>query len=463
MVVIALSAFLASAAFEPIGSWVLGVLGYSLFLRKVSHSKKPIWFSFTFGLILNAIVLYWSGKYVGALPWLLLSLLQAIFYIPVGVVAKRWNSIWLTISSVLIMEELRSIFPFGGFGWTRIAFSQADSPASAISPYGGVLALSAFTLIFAALLTRIKVGSIAKLLLILIGLLLLPENPQGSGSIKLLAIQGNTPSVGLNFNSRAQAVFNLHRDATYKFSDGKYDAIVWPENAIDIDPVSNPSVAADIKKLTSELATPLITGVVQKRVGSPLNASVMYQPGGEVASTYIKRGLTPFGEFMPLRGIAEFVSPFAKSVVDFKAGEELITHSVSGNQIGPIICYEIINDGLVADMSAQSVGLIVQTNSATFAGTAESQQQLAITRVRAMEFSRSVMSVSTIGISAFIDSNGVVTSQTPENVQTYLSGDLPLNDHLTIANRWGVAIKFLIIAFFIAIGFRSVRRRSSYE
>ena len=189
----------------------------------------------------------------------------------------------------------------------------------------------------------------------------------------------------------------------------------------------------------------------------------MYQPGGEVASTYIKRGLTPFGEFMPLRGIAEFVSPFAKSVVDFKVGEELITHSVSGNQIGPIICYEIINDGLVADMSAQSVGLIVQTNSATFAGTAESQQQLAITRVRAMEFSRSVMSVSTIGISAFIDSNGVVTSQTPENVQTYLFGDLSLNDHLTIANRWGVTIKFLIIAFFIAIGFKSVRRRSSYE
>ena len=146
MVVIALSAFLASAAFEPIGSWVLGVLGYSLFLRKVSHSKKPVWFSFTFGLILNAIVLYWSGKYVGAIPWMLLSLLQAIFYIPVGVVAKRWNSTWLTISSVLIMEELRSIFPFGGFGWTRIAFSQADSPASAILPYGGVLALSAFTL-----------------------------------------------------------------------------------------------------------------------------------------------------------------------------------------------------------------------------------------------------------------------------------------------------------------------------
>ena len=463
MVTIALSAFLASAAFEPIGSWLLGVLGYALFLRKVSNRNKPLWFSFGFGFILNAIVLHWSGKYVGALPWLLLSLLQAFFYIPVGAVAKRWNSIWLTISSVLIMEELRSIFPFGGFGWTRIAFSQADSPASAILPYGGVLALSAITLIFAALLTKIKVGNIAKILLILIGLILLPENPQRSGSVKLLAIQGNTPSVGLNFNSRAQAVFNLHRDATYKFADRTYDAIVWPENAIDIDPQSHPNVAADIAKLTSDLETPLITGVVQKRDGSPLNASVMYKPGGEVASTYIKRGLTPFGEFMPLRGLAEFVSPFANSVIDFKAGEKLITHDVSGSQLGPIICYEIINDNLVAEMSAKSVGIIVQTNSATFAGTPESQQQLAITRVRAMEFSRSVLSVSTIGISAFIDSNGVVTSQTPENVQTFLSGELPLNDHLTVANRWGVMSKFFIIAFFLTLGFRAVGRRRSYE
>jgi len=117
----------------------------------------------------------------------------------------------------------------------------------------------------------------------------------------------------------------------------------------------------------------------------------------------------------------------------------------------------------VAEMSAKSVGLIVQTNSATFAGTPESQQQLAITRVRAMEFSRSVLSVSTIGVSAFIYANGVVTSQTPENVQTFLSGELPLNDHLTVANRWGVMSKFFIIAFFLTLGFRAVGRRRSYE
>ena len=458
---IALSAFLASAAFAPIGFWYLGVFGYSLFLRRISKSHRPLWHAFAFGFIYNAIVLHWSGKFVGAVPWLLLSFLQALFYIPVGAVAKRWGSIWLTVFALLFMEEIRSIFPFGGFGWTRIAFSQIESPAAAFLPYGGVLALSALTLLFAALISRIRFGNLVKLLLIIIGLGLIPANPQGSGSVKLLAIQGNTPSVGLNFNSRAQAVFNLHRDATYKYATGNYDAIIWPENAIDIDPDLYPNVAADIDKLTRDKRIPLIAGVVLERDGSPVNASVLYNSEKGAVSTYIKRGLTPFGEFMPLRGLAEFISPFAASVEDFKPGSELVTHEVAGAALGPIICYEIINDRLVAEMSLNSDALIVQTNSATFAGTAESRQQLAITRIRALESSRSVLSVSTIGISAFINSNGEVTQVTPENIQTSLSGDLILNDHVTFASKWGGAVKIAILLFFLLVGFSSHRKRLS--
>jgi apolipoprotein N-acyltransferase len=459
MVMIALSAFLASAAFAPIGIWYLGVVGYSLFFRKISKSHRQLWHAFVFGFIYNAIVLHWSGKFVGAVPWLLLSFLQALFYLPVGAIAKRWGSIWLTIGALLLMEEIRSIFPFGGFGWTRIAFSQIESPASAILPYGGVLALSALTLLLASLISKIRIGNLAKLTLIIIGLALIPGNPQGSGSVRLLAIQGNTPSVGLEFNSRAQAVFNLHRDATYKYATGSYDAIIWPENAVDIDPSLYPSVAADIEKLTSYKQAPLIAGVVLKRDGSPVNASVMYNSDSGAVSTYIKRGLTPFGEYMPLRGLAEVISPFAATVVDFKPGNELVTHEVAGAALGPIICYEIINDRLVAEMSLNSDALIVQTNSATFAGTAESRQQLAITRIRALENSRSILSVSTIGISAFIGANGEVTEATPEDIQASITGDLGLNNHVTFANKWGNLVKYLLLTFIFILGFRGLRNR----
>jgi apolipoprotein N-acyltransferase len=451
MVVIALAACLASAAFAPIGLWYLAIIGYALLFRKIGKSEKEILHFFLFGLIYNAIVLHWSGKFVGALPWLLLALLQAIFYLPVGYIAKKFNNIWWTIFTLLLMEEVRAIFPFGGFGWSRIAFSQVESPALPIVSYGGVLALSALTLVFAAFLTRITFTNFAKLVLIFFCLTLIPSNPQGSGSLNLLAIQGNTPSVGLDFNSRAKAVFDLHRDATYRIANQKYDAIVWPENAVDIDPGNYPEVAADIRDLTGKLQTPLVAGVVLNQNGAPANASVMYDVAGNAVSSYIKRGLTPFGEYMPLRTIAEIVSPYANSVTDFQAGTKLTVHDISGVLVGPVICYEIINDRLVTEMARNSAALIVQTNSATFSGTPESRQQLAITRIRAVENSREILSVSTIGISAFIDNNGRVVNQTAENVQAALVGTLQLNRHNTLANRlgnWAPVIDLVLIAIF---------------
>lgn len=437
---ILIAAFLASAAFEPIGLWFLAIFGFALFFRKLSDSDKPVLQSLVFGLTLNAIVLHWSGKYVGALPWLLLALLQALFYLPVGWVFKRSKSLWLSALVLLLMEELRARFPFGGFGWTRIAFSQVESPALPIVSIGGVLALSAFTVLIAVLVTRIGLKSFVGIIILFITALLIPDNPQGSGSVRLLAVQGNTPEVGLEFNSRAKAVFNLHRDATRDFANEPYDAIIWPENAIDIDPRKYPEVSADIRKLTRELQTPLIAGVVQQENGHPENASIMYSKEGALQSAYIKRGLTPFGEFMPLRKIAEFVSPMAKMVVDFVPGDKLVTHQVSGAKLGPIICYEIIIDSLVRDMAINSQALIVQTNSATFANTAESAQQLAITRIRAVEHSRAILSVSTVGISALIDNNGRVLSQTPENTKAFLMGNLSLNTNQTLVDRFWVWI-----------------------
>ena len=435
MVKIAFAAFLVSAAFEPIGIWYLAVIGLMLYLQKLRSSSRPMLHSLAFGFILNAIVLYWSGKYVGPIPWLLLSALQSLFYLPVGWVYRRTHRLLWSALALLAMEEIRSRFPFGGFGWTRIAFSQVDSPALPIVALGGVIALSAFTLAIALLLVRIRGKNVAAILSLFVFAFLLPANPQGSGEVKLIAIQGNTPEVGLGFNSRAKAVFDLHRDVTRRVTADRYDAIIWPENAIDIDPRLFPEVQADIAALTGDLSTPIIAGVVQRAANGPQNASILFGEDGIQESVYIKRGLTPFGEYIPLRGLAELVSPLAKKVNDFIPGSKRVTHEVAGVQLGPIICYEIILDDLVRDMAKNSQALIVQTNSATFAGTAESSQQLAITRIRAVEHSRAILSVSTVGISAFIDNNGRVLSQTGENSQESLAGSLVLNNYRTLINR----------------------------
>jgi apolipoprotein N-acyltransferase len=47
----------------------------------------------------------------------------------------------------VILEEVRNRFPFGGFGWARVAYSQADAPYAAIASRGGAISLSAITLL----------------------------------------------------------------------------------------------------------------------------------------------------------------------------------------------------------------------------------------------------------------------------------------------------------------------------
>ncbi|MSY00603.1 MAG: apolipoprotein N-acyltransferase, partial [Actinobacteria bacterium] len=409
--------------------------------------------------LVNGIVLHWSSKYVGALPWLLLTLLQAAFYIPVGLIYKKTQSLRWAILVLLICEEVRTRFPFGGFGWTRIAFSQVGSPFLPLVSYGGVLLLSLATLLASLALTRIRLKSLALLLLSIFLVGFLPTNQPGSEKISLAAIQGNTPTVGLEFNGRAKAVFNLHLDTTRRLVAKKYDAIIWPENAVDIDPRNFPEVASRISSLISDLDTPLLAGVVLNQNGAPANASVLYSPNTSENSTYIKRYLTPFGEYMPLRSLAELVSPYAKSVVDFQPGDRFVAHYINGNRLAPIICYEIINDGIVREAALRASGFIVQTNSATFANTPESAQQLAITRIRAVEHSREILSVSTVGISAFIDNNGDVKSQTNENISALLAGDLAMTDAKTFADRLGGVAPLLVLLTTLIFALLDIRRR----
>jgi apolipoprotein N-acyltransferase len=172
----------------------------------------------------------------------------------------------------------------------------------------------------------------------------------------------------------------------------------------------------------------------------------MYDVGGKVVSVYSKQYLTPFGEYIPLRGIARIISPYVDDVSDFSRGARVDVHRVNDMNIAPVICYELLSDSLVRNAAQKSDALVVQTNSATFAGTSESAQQLAITRIRAMENAREIVSISTIGISAHIDINGNVLEQTGEDVRAILKGDLQGVSNRTIASHLGVVTVPLTLA-----------------
>ena len=435
--VASLAAILFSFSFEPVGLWFFAPVAYALFLRLCKNGAHLYRNSFLFGFISSAITLWWAGKYVGILPLAFLALLHGLFYLPLGFLGRYTQSIFWFIPALLVIEELRSVFPFGGFSWMRIAFSQADAPYASVIAIGGALLLSAWVLAISSMLATFRKVYAFPLLLVTVLPLLLSNSYSSNERISILGIQGNTPSVGLTFNDRAEAVFNLHLDETMKASTSGVDLIIWPENAIDVDPFANAKVNSAIESLTSSLEIPLIAGAITRQSGQLENVSLMYNESGEVVSYYSKQYLTPFGEFIPLRPLARVISPYVDDVADFSVGQRVDNHVVDGFNLAPVICYELLSDSLVRDAARNSEALVAQTNSATFANTSESAQQLNITRLRARENAREIISVSTIGISAHIGINGEVLSRTDENVAAQLVGDVRSNTTKTISISLG--------------------------
>jgi apolipoprotein N-acyltransferase len=95
--------------------------------------------------------------------------------------------------------------------------------------------------------------------------------------------------------------------------------------------------------------------------------------------------------------------------------------------------------------------VIVQTNNATFANSGQSSQQLNISRIRAVENNRWIVTVSTTGVSAIIDNHGAVVQLTKQNEPSFVYGDIKLNSKNSLANELGNWSTFILILLSILI------------
>jgi apolipoprotein N-acyltransferase len=190
-----------------------------------------------------------------------LALGLSVFYLPLSLVSRWGMSSYPLIFNLI--EEVRNRFPFGGFGWVRVAYTQADAPYSMIAAIAGASALSAITVLLGLILfyAFTKKWSIVSLLPFL--LLLVPINVTAIGATNVLLIQGNVPQMGLDFNSRAKAVFNNHLEKTKVElkENSNVDFVLWPENSVDVDPFQN----ADVKQALNSIEKPLIIGAIGEK------------------------------------------------------------------------------------------------------------------------------------------------------------------------------------------------------
>ncbi|MEU4443824.1 apolipoprotein N-acyltransferase [Actinosynnema sp. NPDC050801] len=476
-------------SFPPRTTWWLAPVGFAV-LGVLLHGRRAragFGLGLVWGLAFMAPLLRWTGEFVGLIAWLPLALLCAAL-IAVGTAAMAAVSrlpgapLWMALVWVAD-EALRAVVPFGGFPWGKIAFGQPEGWYLPLASVGGAPLIGfavALTGLGAAHLLRTRgrawpLGAAAVVLPLAAGVAAsaLVHTDPDQGSATVAAVQGNVPRAGLDFNAQRRAVLDNHVARTLQLAADvdagrtrRPDLVIWPENSSDIDPFRNADAAARIRQATEAIGAPIAVGavVIDPDDNLPRNTVVLYEPGVGATDTYTKRQLQPFGETMPYRAFFRIFTDTVDRAGTFQPGTDPEGFTMGPAKVALDTCYEVAFDGVVRDSVTAGANLIaIPTNNATFGYTEMTYQQLAMSRVRAVEHGRSVVVAATSGVSAIVAPDGSVTQRTGLFTADALVATVPLRGEATLATRLGAWPEWVMTALgLMAVAFTvTMRRRRS--
>ncbi|SDD14068.1 apolipoprotein N-acyltransferase [Streptomyces prasinopilosus] len=470
----ALSGLLLYVSFPPRTLWWLALPAFAvlgLLLRGRSW-KAGLGLGYLFGLGFLLPLLVWTGVEVGPGPWIALAAIEAVFVALAGAGVAAVSKLpgWPVWAAALWTagEAARARVPFGGFPWGKVAFGQADGVFLPLAALGGTpvlgfaVVLCGFGLYEVARVslearrtgTVRRVVAAAGVLGVAVPLVAavaarpLVSDTAEDGTTTVAVIQGNVPRLGLDFNSQRRAVLDYHARETERLAAAvdageteRPDIVLWPENSSDIDPFTNSDARAVIDRAARAIGAPVSVGAVVAEDGDLLNEQILWDPVKGPVDTYDKRQIQPFGEYLPLRSLVGAINDEWTSMVrqDFSRGTEPGVFTMAGTGVGLVTCYEAAFDRAVRDTVTEGAQLIsVPSNNATFGRSEMTYQQLAMSRVRAVEHSRTVTVPVTSGVSAIIMPDGTVSQKTGMFVADSLVQEVPLRSSLTPATRLGV-------------------------
>ncbi|MFD7660427.1 apolipoprotein N-acyltransferase [Actinosynnema sp. NPDC059797] len=485
VVVAAAGGVMVYLSFPPRTAWWLAPVGFAV-LGVLLHGRRAragFGLGLVWGLGFMVPLLRWTGEFVGLVAWLPLALMCAAL-IAVGTAVMALVSrlpgapVWMALVWVAD-EALRSVFPFGGFPWGKIAFGQPEGWYLPLASVGGAplvgfaVALTGFGAAWAVRgRWRAAVWVVLPLAAGPLVASVVPVGPSG-GTAVVAAVQGNVPRAGLDFNSQRRAVLDNHVARTLQLAEDvragrvrKPDLVIWPENASDIDPFRNADAAAQIQRAVAAVDAPIAVGavLVDRADNLPRNTVVLFEPGRGATDTYTKRQLQPFGETMPYREFFRLFTSAVDRAGNFQPGHDPEGFTMAGVKVAIDTCYEVAFDGVVRDSVRAGADLIaIPTNNATFGWTEMTYQQLAMSRVRAVEHGRSVVVAATSGVSAIVAPDGSVTQRTGMFTPDALVAEVSLGREATLATRLGAWPEWVMTALGLsaaAFSLAVTRRRS---
>jgi apolipoprotein N-acyltransferase len=443
-------------ASSPTDVWPLALVGVVLALLALNGRRAGS--AFLMGAAFGAAFWYphifWATEFLGPVPWAALSTLMTLWAGAGAILitlAYRWvPRAWTGAAGRLLLlpaivaglwtlrEGVSSTWPYGGFSWGRVAFTQAHSPLTPLFSWVGVAGVTFLIVFLAALIIEAvrevrPSGLLRAAVVVLVAVLLVgvPRFPTTeTGTLRVGAVQGNPKSGYFDPPKYIGDILRAQLAASEPIVDDHLDVMLWPEGSSDLDPNRDVDAAGVFDALSRRIDAPVIAATVTAHGGKYFNTSFEWVAGKGMVDHYDKRHPVPFGEYIPDRA---FWRPFAPELIDlvqreYTPGTTDAVMDIAGKAIAGIsICFDIVDDQLIRDTVDQGAQVIfAQTNNADFVGTDENLQQLAIARIRAVETGRAVVNISTVGTSGVILPDGSVVKQGPINTPYTIVMDVPL-------------------------------------
>jgi apolipoprotein N-acyltransferase len=467
------SGLLLDLAFPPHDVWWLAPVAVALLTATTrgQTARRGALLGLLHGLGLFVPLLVWTGTIAGPAAWLALALMEALFLALLGAALSVVTRLpgWPVWAAALwvAQEALRDRQPFGGFPWGRLAFSQGNSPLTPLAALGGAPLVTLGVAALGVLLVTRPRPAVLLGPLLLAAALLVPT-PTDGPTVRVAVVQGNVPRLGLPRADQESAVLRNHVEATRQLAADvrsgtapRPDLVIWPENASDLDPYTDPAARAAIDQAVREVGVPVLVGAVTDGPGRFVsNRGIVWDPVTGAGASYVKRHPVPFGEYIPLRPLVRKLTTKVDLVPnDFARGRTPGVLDVGPVRLGDVICFEVAYDGVVRDVvTGGGRLLVVQTNNATFGRSGETTQQLAMSRLRAVEHARAVVVAATSGVSAVVRPDGSLAHRSRIFTRDVTVQEVPLRDARTLATRLGAWPELLVSLLALGALAQGVRR-----
>ena len=420
--------------------WASGTLFFAVLLRWLQFTFQmysTIPWPLVYGpvLLLAAYCGLWTGAVAWAVSWVSVrrSAALALLLAPFFWVAAEW---------------LRGHL-FGGFPWGTLGYSQyLRLRVIQIAELTGVHGVSFLLLAVNAALAGCValrwrhalagVGAAAVLVgaTLVFGTMRLAEPPP-SASTRVTIIQ---PSIEqpMKWEPRHTAeTLGIYFALLRRVAGEHTSLVVWPETAAPTILRQDPGLVERFRAASAELGVPMLLGSVDVVNRRFRNTAFLIDQRG-IVSRYDKIHLVPFGEFVPLSGLLEFVRGWAEFIAELEAGSHAVVFKTPPAPLGVVICYE----GIFPDLFRQFVRdgallMLNMTNDAWFGRTSGPEQHLAMYPFRAVEHRVSVVRAANTGVSAFIGPTGMILRRLHLFERGVMTESVPLRARETLFTRFG--------------------------